>query len=76
MSACFQTLAMPDYNLFTGLESDEKSKIRTVMIDLILATDLADHFASLKIETTLHCPGVRSAAPFLEIGGISGHLAN
>ena len=43
------------------------------MIDLILATDLADHFASLKdIQATLQCPGVRSAAPFLEVGGIAG----
>ena len=73
VSTCFQILAMPQYDLFAALEADEKTKIRTVMIDLILATDLSDHFSSLKeIQATLHCPGIKTAASFLEVGGIAG----
>ena len=71
VSSTFQVLAKPECDIFEQLDHDERSKIRSVMIDLILATDLADHFKSLKtIQTTLNIPSV-DVMPYLKIGGTS-----
>ena len=70
VSSTFQVLAKPECNILEQLDHDERAKIRSVMIELILATDLADHFKSLKtIQTTLHISSV-NVLPFLKIGGI------
>ena len=71
VSSTFQVLAKPECDIFEQLEHDERAKIRSVMIELILATDLADHFKSLKtIQTTLNIPSV-DALSFLKIGNVS-----
>jgi hypothetical protein len=69
VSSTFQVLAKPECDIFEQLDHDERSKIRSVMIDLILATDLADHFKSLKtIQTTLNIASM-DVMPYLKIGG-------
>jgi hypothetical protein len=69
VSSTFQVLAKPKFNIFSQLEHDERSKIRSVIIELILATDLADHFKSLKsIQATLNVPSI-DVLPHLKIGG-------
>jgi len=59
VSSTFQVLSKPEFDIFSQLEHDERAKIRSVMIELILATDLADHFKSLKtIQSTLNVQSV------------------
>ena len=66
VSSAFQVLAQPDCAMLANLSGEERTKIRAVMIDLILATDLADHFTCLgKIQTELDVKGVKNVVPIL-----------
>lgn len=46
-SILFQILSIPDFNIFSELQSDFEASIRKLIIDLILCTDMAKHMDTI-----------------------------
>eukprot|EP00106_Octopus_bimaculoides_P011299 XP_014778741.1 PREDICTED: calcium/calmodulin-dependent 3',5'-cyclic nucleotide phosphodiesterase 1A-like isoform X3 [Octopus bimaculoides] len=48
VSAAFKLLKLDEYNILTGLSKEEYREFRSLLIDMVLATDMSFHFQQIK----------------------------
>ena len=63
VAAAFHLLRRPEYNFLAALSSVEQARFRKQVIELVLATDMKQHFSTLSHFATLHrlaTPGMSS----------------
>ncbi|VDM52245.1 unnamed protein product [Angiostrongylus costaricensis] len=48
VSACFRLIKEEDKNIFSHLTRDEFRELRSMVIDIVLATDMSTHFVQIK----------------------------
>lgn len=48
VSAAFKLLKVDEYNILTGLSKEEYREFRSLLIDMVLATDMSYHFQQIK----------------------------
>lgn len=54
LAAAFKLMRHPDFNFLAALPKAEFEKFRKVVIELVLATDMKQHFSILSHFTTVH----------------------
>jgi hypothetical protein len=54
LAAAFKLMRHPDFNFLSALPKAEFEKFRKVVIELVLATDMKQHFSILSHFTTVH----------------------
>ncbi|KAL6763789.1 3'5'-cyclic nucleotide phosphodiesterase [Haematococcus lacustris] len=68
LAAAFQLLRKPEFNFMPDLTKAEHDKLRKTVIDLVLATDMKQHFSIVSHFTTVHRLGSGgSMAPSAQI---------
>jgi hypothetical protein len=66
VAAAFSLLRRPEYNFLAALSVSEQARFRKLVIDLVLATDMKQHFSLLSHFTTIHrlsAPDATSSSP-------------
>jgi hypothetical protein len=53
-AAAFRLLRRPEYNFLAALSAAEQARFRKLVIDMVLATDMKQHFAILSQFATIH----------------------
>jgi hypothetical protein len=54
IAAAFSLLRKPEFNFLAALSRAEQARFRKLVIDLVLATDMKQHFSLLSHFTTIH----------------------
>jgi hypothetical protein len=54
LAAAFKLMRHPDFNFLAALPKCEFERFRKVVIELVLATDMKQHFSILSHFTTVH----------------------
>lgn len=57
LSAAFELMRNDNMNILSGLKADEYWEFRELVIDMVLATDMSNHFSQIKdMKALLSCP--------------------
>ena len=57
LSSAFELMKSSERNIVTGLKTEQYREFRSLVIDMVLATDMSSHFTQIKnMKSLLSCP--------------------